>query len=387
MAQSARSLTVVREWIARNIQRPRTLHAIAVLLCVLPLLAGCGAASGEKENPPAVTALPTLTPFPTITTTAPLPDRLHLRASPPNALTLFVQPDDGRAPVLDAFNNAQTSIDLMIYLLSDRDVITALKNAVLRGVAVRVMLEQNPCCATNNAMQRSIFGELQEARVQVQWTNPTFRLTHAKMAIVDGSTALIMSQNLTKTSFTYNREANIIDRDPVHVETLTALFAADWGRTAYVPTNPNLVIANANARQKLLALIGGATKSLSIESEEMQDSTIIDALIAAQKRGVTVHYIGPTAPSTATGPQRDDNAIGRKRLVAGGVTVRLLTSPYVHTKTVLADGLVAFVGSENFSAASLDTNREIGILTADTAIIGRLTSVFQKDWTIGKPEA
>ncbi len=364
----------------------RALRCIAVLLCALPLLAGCGAGSGENSAAPAVTALPTLTPFPTIATPASLPERLHLRPIAPDALALVVQPEDGRAPILDAFNNAQTSIDLMIYLLSDREAITALKNAVFRGVAVRVMLEQNPCCSNDNTMQRAVFGELQEARVQVQWTNPAFRLTHAKMAVVDGTTALIMSQNLTKTAFTFNREVDIVDRDPAEVAALDALFVADWGRTAYTPSDPNLVIANINARQKFLTLIGGATKSLAIESEEMQDPAIIDALIAAQKRGVAIRYIGSTAPAGSTAPLRDDNAAGRKRLIGGGASVRLLAAPYVHTKTVLADGIVAFVGSENFSAASLDTNREIGILTTDTAIIGRLTSVFTKDWAAGKPE-
>ena len=364
----------------------RALWCIAILLCTLPLLVGCGAASGAGNDPPAVTAFPILTPSPSITASASLPDRLHLRPIAPNALTLIIQPDDGRTPVLTAFNNAQASIDLMIYLLSDRDAITALKNASLRGVAVRVLLEQHPCCSSDNAMQRAVFSELQGARVQVQWSNPAFSLTHAKMAVVDGTTALIMSQNLTKTSFTFNREANIVDRDPVDIAALGALFAADWERAPYTPSDPNLVIANSNARQAFLTLIGGATKSLAIESEEMQDQAIIDALIAAQKRGVAVRYIGATTPAGTTAPQRDGNATGRKRLRAGGASVRLLAVPYVHTKTVVADGFVAFVGSENFSAASLDTNREIGMLTTDTASIGRLAGVFTKDWAAGKPE-
>jgi phosphatidylserine/phosphatidylglycerophosphate/cardiolipin synthase-like enzyme len=358
-----------------------------VAVCVLPLLAACGTASHPAERPPEVTAPPTLTPFPTLSPTAPLSERLHLHDHAPNALTLFVQPDDGRAPILDAFNNAQTSIDLTIYLLSDREVIAALKNAVLRGVAVRVLLEPNPCCSNTNSMQRALFSELQEARVQVQWANPAFRLTHAKFAIVDGETGIVMSQNLTKTSFTFNREASIIDRDASDVTALENLFAADWARISYTPSDPNLVIANLNARQKLLALINGATKSLMIECEEMQDAQIIEALIAAQKRGVSVRFIG-AAPLTATSgpPQPDENAPGRKRLVTGGVGVRVLASPYVHTKTVVADNLVAFVGSENFTAASLDTNREVGLLTTDTAVITRLTTVFTKDWTTAKPD-
>jgi cardiolipin synthase len=365
----------------------RVVRLLAMTLCVLPLLAACGAGGNPENRQAAVTAAPTLTPLPTLSSAAPLPDRLHLRTHAPNALTLFIQPDDGRGPILTAFNNAQTRIDLTIYLLSDREVIAALKNAALRGVAVRVMLEPNPCCGNNNAPERTLFGELQDAHVQVQWTNPSFRLTHAKFAVVDGATGIVMAQNLTKTSFTFNREAGIIDRDAADVTALANLFAADWARAAYTPTDPNLVIANIDARQKLLALINGAGKSLIIESEEMQDAAIIDALIAAQKRGVSVRYIG-AAPLTATsGPvQPDGNAPGRKRLVSGGVGVRVLASPYVHTKTIVVDTLVAFVGSENFSAASLDTNREVGLLTTDTAVITRLTTVYTKDWLAAKPD-
>ncbi|MCA1668859.1 MAG: phospholipase D-like domain-containing protein [Thermomicrobia bacterium] len=367
----------------KNGSRCRATRWVAVLLCALPLLAGC-AASGAGV--PAVTAPPTLAPPPAVPATTPLPDQLHLRPIAPDTLALFVQPDDGRAPVLNAFNNAQTSIDLMIYLLSDQEVIAALKNAARRGVAVRVLLEQNPCCSDNNTAQRALFNELQAARVQMQWTNPAFRLTHAKMSILDGATALIMSQNLTKSSFTFNREASVVDRDPVDVAALKTLFAADWERSPYTPTDPNLIIANSNARQMFLTLIGGATQSLAIESEEMQDPAIIDALVAARKRGVIVRYIGATTLAGTTPPQRDGNAAGRKRLTGGGASVRLLAAPYVHTKTVVADGSLAFVGSENFSAASLDTNREIGILLTDSAILDRLTSVFTKDWVAGKSE-
>lgn len=364
----------------------RALRPLALLLCALPFLVACGVGSGTPIPQSPIVTAPVPTPLPTPPPSATLAERLRLRPYAPGVLTLFTQPEDGRGPVLDTFNNAQSSIDLMIYLLTDREVIVALKNAVLRGVAVRVLLEPSPCCTDSSAMQRAIYSELQEAGVQMQWANPAFRLTHAKMAIIDGAAALVMTQNLTKSAFTANREANILDRDPADVSALQTLFDADWARGPYTPTNPNLVIANANARAKLLALLNGATKTLMVESEEMQDTAIVDALLAAQKRGVAVRYVG-TAPRIVTnGPaQPDNNAPARKRLVAGGVGVRVLAAPYVHTKTVVADGQVAFVGSENFTAASLDTNREVGLLTTDGIVITRLTGVFEKDWAAAKP--
>jgi phosphatidylserine/phosphatidylglycerophosphate/cardiolipin synthase-like enzyme len=57
---------------------------------------------------------------------------------------LFVEPDDGREPVLAELQAAETSIDLLIYLLTDNEIFDALAKAESRGVEVRVILEQHP---------------------------------------------------------------------------------------------------------------------------------------------------------------------------------------------------------------------------------------------------
>jgi phosphatidylserine/phosphatidylglycerophosphate/cardiolipin synthase-like enzyme len=40
----------------------------------------------------------------------------------------------------------------------------------------------------------------------------------------------------------------------------------------------------------------------------------------------------------------------------------------------------AFVGSQNFSAVSLDANRAVGIIVADPAVVTQLASVAEGDW-------
>jgi phosphatidylserine/phosphatidylglycerophosphate/cardiolipin synthase-like enzyme len=52
----------------------------------------------------------------------------------------------------------------------------------------------------------------------------------------------------------------------------------------------------------------------------------------------------------------------------------------MHAKMMVADGRLAFVGSENISAASLDRNRELGLMIADQQVISRLQKTFQVDW-------
>jgi phosphatidylserine/phosphatidylglycerophosphate/cardiolipin synthase-like enzyme len=47
---------------------------------------------------------------------------------------------------------------------------------------------------------------------------------------------------------------------------------------------------------------------------------------------------------------------------------------------MIVDDRLAFVGSENFSATSLDQNRELGVIVRQPAAVVRLESTFQHDW-------
>jgi hypothetical protein len=61
------------------------------------------------------------------------------------------------------------------------------------------------------------------------------------------------------------------------------------------------------------------------------------------------------------------------------------TGFYIHAKTVIADygtsAAKAFLGSENFSSNSLNDNRELGLITADSDVVSGLESTFTADFT------
>ena len=107
----------------------------------------------------------------------------------------------------------------------------------------------------------------------------------------------------------------------------------------------------------------------------MDSAAIEDALAAAARRGVTVRVV-MTADSEYTSALRS--------LAADGVRVRLYpdsaTALYIHAKLVLADGARAFVGSQNFSTASLEYNRELGVVTTQAAVIAPLEATFNGDF-------
>ena len=67
----------------------------------------------------------------------------------------------------------------------------------------------------------------------------------------------------------------------------------------------------------------------------------------------------------------------------GATTPQPPSTPlYMHGKQVVADGVQAFVGSENLTNTSLLQNRELGTLFTDPGMIERLQSVFDGDFSI-----
>ncbi|MDQ3695422.1 MAG: phospholipase D-like domain-containing protein [Chloroflexota bacterium] len=290
---------------------------------------------------------------------------------------IFIEPEDGRAPILEELDTARASISLIVYLLSDEETIMALESAAARGIAVRVILEEHPFGGAGG--QPELFGRLQAAGIEVRWGDPVFRFTHIKTAIVDDRVAIIMNQNLTYSAFTSNRELGVITTRPEDVAAAVAIFEADWHRTGEVDAGP-LIVSPANSRGELLALINRARATLDIYAEVVRDEELLGAIVAAVERGVAVRLV-------MSGDPGDHNAEDRTWLAAAGVQVRLLSEVYIHAKMFLVDGSELFVGSQNMTATSLDQNRELGLILTESGSIERAAKVFDRDFAAARSEA
>ncbi len=295
---------------------------------------------------------------------------------------VFVEPAAGERPITNAIEAARKSVWLEMYILSDRNVIRALEDAVNHGVDVRVMLEPHPYGSGSPARTMD---QLKAAGAKVEDANPAFSLTHEKGMLIDGTTAYIMTSNFSRSALggygstsTYvsNREYDIVDTNAQDVQAVNAIFQADWNRTTAQFNDANLVVSPVNSRNALTRLINSTHSTLLIEAEEMNDSAIEQALVNAAKRGVQVQVILPS-PS---GSSSDSNRAGIDTIKQGGVQVREDSRLYIHAKMIVADGQKAFVGSENISTQSLDQNRELGIIVADQGVLLTLQQTFQQDW-------
>jgi len=300
-----------------------------------------------------------------------------------NDVDVFVEPDAGYQVITDAISSAKKSVWVQVYLLTEPNVISALQSAAKKGKDVRVMLEDNPYGGGGAAKPQETMDKLKAAGAQAKATNPKYRLTHSKLMILDGTTAYIMTANLTKSalggsSSAANREYGIIDKNPQDVKVLIDMFNADWDRKDFSFDNPNLVLSPLNSRSHFLSIINNSKKTLLVEAEEMQDDEVENALIAAAKRGVQVQVIVPKPRSM------DNNDEGIKHIKKGGVKVKFAGKLIMHAKIFIADGQLGFVGSENISTSSLDKNREVGILVTDPDVLSTLQKTFSTDWDTGK---
>jgi len=136
---------------------------------------------------------------------------------------------------------------------------------------------------------------------------------------------------------------------------------------------------SADSQTQLLALINGAQHSLDIEQEEFSSTALVNAVVAAANRGVTVRVVIED-PSSYTSELNKVTAAGGK--VTGYSSS---TGFYIHAKTVIADygtsTAKVFMGSENFSSGSLNNNRELGLITTDSGVMSGLETTFSGDFT------
>src|SRR5580700_4799686 len=117
----------------------------------------------------------------------------------------------------------------------------------------------------------------------------------------------------------------------------------------------------------------------------MNDPAITSALVAAERRGVDVQVVMTANPEW-------DEAFAE--LESAGVHVQLYADSdnvlYIHAKAIVADagrpGQQAFVGSENFSLASLYYNRELGIVTASNAVVSAINTAIASDYAGAAPQ-
>ena len=267
-----------------------------------------------------------------------------------------------------------------MYELADPTAEADLAADAARGVNVRVLLDQHLEKPANTAA----YDYLAASGVHVRWGSAGTTY-HQKTLTVDDTTSVIMTLNLVADDYPGSRDFAIIDTNRADVAAIVATFDADFSSQAITPPDgTDLVWSPTDAQASVLSVINDAGHTLTVEDEEMDDPDVTTALAGAAERGVDVTI-------TMTADPEWDQAF--TELVRAGVHIRLYTdstsAPYIHAKAIVADarlpGQETLVGSQNFSVASLDYNRELGILTSDPTVVAAIAATLAGDFAGAAP--
>lgn len=301
---------------------------------------------------------------------------------------LIVGPADGHKPFIDSIDHAKSSVDMVMFHLTDPDVIASLKKASSRGVAIRIILDRE--ITSRSTPSTSVMNDLKTAGLQVQLSSPGFTITHEKSMVVDGSSLFITTMNMTRMA-DKTRDFGIITDDASAITEYKLFFDTDWKNAqtggAVTPSNSTRLVWSPNtSQQTLVHFIGSAKKSVAVEVENLGSIEMQNALTDAAKAGVEVKILVP-ACVFGDSPRRNETYLDE--LTTAGVNVRVMrgplsaSKPYIHAKAIVVDGEKFFVGSENFSFNSLTKAREVGIIVEDVSLAAKVAGVLKSDFAIG----
>jgi cardiolipin synthase len=279
-------------------------------------------------------------------------------------MKLLVQPDDGVRPLVKAIGAAKHVIQIIIFRLEQREIEQALANAVSRGISVQALIAY-----TNRSGEESLRRletRLLAGGITVARTANDLARYHGKLMIVDRRELYVLAFNLTHSDIEHSRSFGIITKKPNLVREAVHLFESDFKRHPYEPETENLVVSPVNARKLLARFIAGTKKELFIYDPKVSDLEMVRLLERRAVAGVDIRVIGRLTRNIA------------------GVTACKLAQTRLHTRTMIRDRRIAFVGSQSLRAVELDARREVGVIFREPKVVARLRQTFADDWALAE---
>ena len=203
---------------------------------------------------------------------------------------VLVQPDDGVLPLLELIGNAEHSVWIKQFTFTHPALLDAIIAAHNAGREVRVML--NPHRSSGDRANDAAYAALEAAGVGLQWTSPSFAVTHEKSMLIDDRLAMIATFNFCEKYFTHTRDYGLVTERPAEVTEIRNCFEADWERQSFHPASGTALLwSNHNSRSGMSAFIDAARHSLDIQHPKFVDTTILERIVQASRRGVNVRVL------------------------------------------------------------------------------------------------
>lgn len=413
-------------------------------------IAGDAVGGDQPMLAPDLQPQPLLTPLPSETpATEPTDEPVVTNPSPtpspsPSEITLVVppQPEPGEVEpdslpaagfydnskstaVFDMIRGAKQTLDIEIYQMYDADVRLELRNALARGVRIRVVQEPEPLndecllftdvqasdakrCADLKRLRGEVISRggayvpFNKAALCANASKYCFQ--HGKLMIADAKALLVSTGNfntsnlcnLKRNPTRCNRDYSMVIRDTETVRFLSAIFEQDLAAKPYdlesmVVNDPQTKVVTVSpfSREPLVNLIKAAKKSIRVENQYLQERTLNVALMDAARRGVNVEITLASACAFGKpGPGEAKSLTKRySEFEAAGIRLRMLPSRfkingrpgYLHAKAFVVDDELGWVGSVNGSITATSNNREFGVVFRQASWVKALTAVLDFD--------
>lgn len=275
----------------------------------------------------------------------------------PNAGSLRGGPD---AALAEAIDQARLNVEAALYDLDLWSIRDALLDAHYRGVTVRVVVE-------SDNLDRPEIQALIEAGIEVLGDRRE-ALMHNKFIVIDRLEVWTGSMNFTLNGAYRNNNNLVRIRSSRlaenYLDEFEEMFTLDLFSQATQADTPHPFLSFEGAdvetyfspddgvQARLVELIDGAEESVYVMAFVFTADPLRDALIRADRRGVTVAGIFERGQANNAGSDFED-------LVAAGLTFVLdANSRNMHHKVMIIDRQIVVTGSYNFSRSAEERNDE-----------------------------
>ncbi len=341
-------------------------------------------------------------------------------------VTTFVSPDGSKEQLWHFLNSAKESIYVEIYGINNPrilDLIHELRNSK-PSLEMKFLLGWNSLGYPSQ--NKYVANNLTQLGYEVRWTNDTdFTYAHQKFVIIDNKTTIVHAGNWAKTSFPEsdgkaNREWNIAMTDTEVTGYYRNVFDGDWRNgTLYDPVahgtgTPLTYSYSTSTYQEPFATAGTFSGQMKVTPVFSPDTSLAGILYIINSAQATLDIQIPYFTSVGNGGSVDqiiDAIIAAKNR---GVTVRVISEeekdwveietillehdiPIVwqdtrwfsanHNKGIIADGRIVMISSINFSDNSVENNREAGVIIENEDVAQWYQTVFDFDWEIADSDA
>jgi cardiolipin synthase len=337
---------------------------------------------------------------------------------PGNRVEDFENGDEIFPAMLEAIDGATRTITFETYIYWSGDIGQKFADALSRKARAGVRVHLVVDWAGSIKMEQDLLKEMKDAGVRIEmyrplrWYNLT-RLnnrTHRKLLVVDGKVGFTGGVGIADqwTGHAQDpdhwREAHFRIEGPV-VAQMQAAFNDNWIKTTGELLNgpdyfPPLERAGDMDAQLFLASPAGGSESMHLmylmaiaaagqaidleASYFVPDALIVDALLAARRRGVRIRLLVPGAHIDSETVRLASKASWGPLLQAG-VEIHEYRPTMLHVKLLVVDGELVSVGSTNFDIRSFRLNDEASLNVYDRAFAARMTTIFEGDLARSKP--